>query len=182
MIENVRPGRYWVTANSSRGYAASVRSGNIDLQHQPLVVAAGGATSPIEIAMRDDTAEIDGMVDGVPPSPSGVVSMGMVSIRDGMAGTGVSYGGMAVPARVYCIPLADSGGQFTEVWVSPDGSFSSPPLPPGAYRVLAFDRRQWELEYRNPEAMQAYDAKGPVVRLVSGQKEHVRLQLISTSE
>jgi putative hemolysin len=99
-----------------------------------------------------------------------------------MVGTGVSYAGMAAPARVYCIPLADSGGQFTEVWVSPDGSFSSPPLPPGAYRVLAFDRPQPELEYRNPEAMQSYEAKGPVVRLVSGQTEHVRLQLISTSE
>jgi hypothetical protein len=48
--------------------------------------------------------------------------------------------------------------------------------------VLAFDRSQSELEYRNPEAMQSYDAKGPVVRLVGGQKEHVRLQLISTSE
>jgi hypothetical protein len=86
------------------------------------------------------------------------------------------------PAHIYCVPLADSNGQFTEVGVSPDGSFSSPPLPPGAYRVLAFDRSQSELEYRNPEAMQSYDAKGPVVRLVGGQKEHVRLQLISTSE
>ena len=86
------------------------------------------------------------------------------------------------PAHIYCVPLADSSGQFTEVAVSPDGSFSSPPLPPGAYRVLAFDRSQSELEYRNPEAMQTYDAKGPVVRLVGGQKEHVRLQLISTNE
>jgi hypothetical protein len=66
--------------------------------------------------------------------------------------------------------------------VSPDGSFSSPPLPPGAYRVLAFDRSQPELEYRNPEAMQTYETKGPVVNLVGGQTEHVRLQLISMSE
>jgi hypothetical protein len=175
VIENVQPGRYWVRVNSSRGYAASVRSGNIDLQHQPLVVASGGSMSPIEITMRDDTAEIDGTVEGVPTSTSGAAS-----IRVEMVGSGVSY--MASPTRIYCIPLADSGGQFTEVWVSPDGSFSSPPLPPGAYRVLAFDHPQPELEYRNPEAMQAYEAKGPVVRLVSGQTEHVRLQLISTSE
>ena len=175
VIENVQPGRYWVRVNSSRGYAASVRSGNIDLQHQPLVVAAGGSTSPIEITMRDDTGEIDGMVEGVATSTSGAAS-----IRVEMVGSGVSY--MASSARVYCVPLADSSGQFTEVWVSPDGSFSSPPLPPGAYRVLAFDRPQSELEYRNPEVMQSYEARGPVVRLVSGQTEHVRLQLISTSE
>jgi hypothetical protein len=177
VIENVQPGRYWVRVNSSRGYAASVRSGNIDLQHEPLAVAAGGSRSPIEITMRDDTAELDGTVEGVPTSTSGVVG-----IRDGMVGTGVSYAAMAAPARVYCVPLADSSGQFTEVWVSPDGSFSSPPLPPGTYRVLAFDRSQPELEYRNPEAMQTYETKGPVVNLVGGQTEHVRLQLISMSE
>jgi len=175
VIENVQPGRYWVRVNSSRGYAASVRSGNIDLHHQPLVVAAGGSTSPIEITMRDDTGEIDGMVEGVAISTSGAAS-----IRVEMVGSGVSY--MASSARVYCVPLADSSGQFTEVWVSPDGSFSSPPLPPGAYRVLAFDRPQPDLEYRNPEVMRSYEARGPVVRLVSGQTEHVRLQLISTSE
>jgi hypothetical protein len=48
--------------------------------------------------------------------------------------------------------------------------------------MLAFDRPQPELEYRNPETMRAYDAKGQLVRLVAGQKEHLHLQLISTSE
>jgi len=84
-------------------------------------------------------------------------------------------------AHIYCIPLADSSGQFTEIGVSPDGSFVSPGLAPGAYRLLAFDRPQPELEYRNPEAMQAYDSKGPVVRVAGGQKEQVTLQPISTS-
>ena len=177
VIENARPGRYWVRVSSSRGYAASVRSGTIDLQHQPLVVAAGGTTPPIEITMRDDTAEIEGTVEGMVTSNSGASIVG-----NGMLGNGVSSGAMASPVRIYCIPLADSGGQFAEVWVSPEGSFSSQPLAPGTYRVLAFDRRPWELEYRNPEAMQAYEAKGPVVSLVGGQKQNVRLQLISTSE
>jgi hypothetical protein len=180
VIENVQPGRYWVRVNSSRGYAASVRSGNIDLQHEPLVVASGGSTSPIEITMRDDTGQIDGMVEGITPAATAALN---VSANTGDSGFFAGPRAMsAAPARVYCVPLADSSGQFTEVWVSPDGSFSSPPLPPGAYRVLAFDRPQSELEYRNPEAMQAYEAKGPVVRLVSGRTEHLRLQLISTSE
>jgi hypothetical protein len=47
--------------------------------------------------------------------------------------------------------------------------------------MLAFDRAQPELEYRNPEAMRAYEAKGPVVRVVGGQKDRVTLQVISTS-
>jgi hypothetical protein len=65
--------------------------------------------------------------------------------------------------------------------VNSDGSFDSPQLPPGAYRLLAFDRAQTEMEYRNPEAMQAYDSKGTVIRVPGGQKERVTLQLISTS-
>ncbi len=180
VIENAQPGRYWVRVNSSRGYAASVRSGNTDLQHQPLVVSAGGSTSPIEITMRDDTAAIDGTVEGITPAAAPALNASAATGDSGFFSGPEAI--RATPARIYCIPLADSSGQFTEVWVSPDGSFSSPPLPPGAYRVFAFDRPQSELEYRNPEAMQPYEARGPVVRLVSGQTEHVRLQLISTSE
>jgi hypothetical protein len=180
VIENVQPGHYWVRVNSSRGFAASVRSGNIDLQHQPLVVAAGGSASPIEITMRDDTAGLDGTVEGI--TPTATAALNASAETDGSASLSRPQAVPAAPARVYCVPLADSSGQFTEVWVSPDGSFSSPPLPPGAYRLLAFDRPQPELEYRNPEVMQSYEAKGPVVRLISGQTEHVRLQLISTSE
>ena len=166
VIESAPPGRYWVRVQSSRGYPASIRSGNLDLLHQPLVVGAGGGASPIEITMRDDTAEIGGTVDGVIPPAQGPASG---------PGAGQSR------AHVYCIPVADSSGRFTEIWVKPDGSFVSQGLPPGTYRVLAFDQVQREIEYRNPEAMRAYDSKGQVVRVTGGQKERVQLQLISTS-
>jgi hypothetical protein len=81
---------------------------------------------------------------------------------------------------VYCIPLADSPGQFTEMWVGSDGSFVSQNVAPGAYRLLAFDHEQSDIEYRNPEAMQNYDSKGIVVRVSGGQKERVQLHLISS--
>jgi hypothetical protein len=176
-IEGAPAGVYWVRVHSSRGYPASIRSGNLDLQHQPLVVGAGGRASPIEITMRDDRAEISGTVAGVaPPSP------GPASTSGGAGGmtSYIPFGGQA-GAHIYCIPLSDSTGQFTQVWVSPDGSFSYSGLAPGAYRLLAFDHDPPDLEYRNPEAMQAYDAKGPVIRLVAGQQERVQLQLISAS-
>jgi hypothetical protein len=174
-LENVESGRYWVRVTSSRGFAASIRSGTTDLRERPLEVGVGGSASPIEITMRDDSAAIDGLVEGVPASGGGGVS-----ISDG--GPELSIAGMATPAHVYCIPMPDSGGAFTEVYVSADGSFQSSQLPPGAYRVLAFDRPQTDLEYRNPEAMRAYDSKGPVVRLAGGQQEHLRLQLIPTEQ
>jgi hypothetical protein len=183
IIEGAPAGSYWVRINSSRGYPASIRSGNLDLQHQPLVVGAGGTAAPIEITMRDDTAEISGTVEGVTPSAQGPGSAVGASDPSGAARGWTFYapmGGQAA-AHIYCIPLADSSGQLTEIWVSPDGSFVSQGLAPGAYRLLAFDREQHELEYRNPEALRTYDSKGPVVRVVGGQKEHVQLQLISTS-
>jgi hypothetical protein len=186
VIDGAPTGSYWVHVNSSRGYPASIRSGNLDLQHQPLVVGAGGTASPIEITMRDDTAEISGTVEGVTPPAQGPVISSSANVANGASGDArgwTSYatlGGQAT-THIYCIPLADSSGQLTEIWVSPDGSFVSQGLAPGAYRLLAFDREQHELEYRNPEALRTYDSKGPVVRVVGGQKEHVQLQLISTS-
>ena len=183
VIEGAPAGSYWVRVNSSRGYPASIRSGNLDLLHQPLVVGAGGTATPIEITMRDDTAEISGTVDGVtPPAQRPVISSG-ANLASGDARGWISDAplGVQAAAHIYCIPLADSSGQLTEIWVSPDGSFVSQGLAPGAYRLLAFDREQHELEYRNPEALRTYDSKGPMVRVVGGQKEHVQLQLISTS-
>ncbi|MGA8492796.1 MAG: hypothetical protein WB711_20405 [Terriglobales bacterium] len=165
VIENVWPGRYWVRVDTSRGYVASINSGTTDLQHQPLAVGLGGSSSPIEITMRDDAAEIDGTIEGLTAS-----SASTAQVADGSS------------AHLYCIPLPDSSGEFKDIWVQPDGKFGPQQMSPGTYRVLAFDRPQPDLEYRNPEAMRAYDAKGQLVRLIAGQKEHLHLQLASTSE
>jgi hypothetical protein len=174
-IEGASAGSYWVRVHSSRGYAASVRSGNLDLLHRPLVVSAGGGAAPIEITMRDDTAEIDGTVEGITapaPGPGGAPTGGSGGGPGGGAGT-------ALGAHIYCVPLAESSGVFAQAWVHPDGTFSVPGVAPGTYRVLAFVGEAREFEYRNPEAMQAYESKGAVVRVAGGQKERVQLQLVS---
>jgi hypothetical protein len=164
-IEGVSAGVYWVRVTSSRGYPASVRSGNLDLQRQPLVVGVGGAASPIEITMRDETAEISGTVSGIAQQVSGT--------------HGTEPAGRPA-AMIYFLPLQDSSGELNKVSAQPDGSFLATNVVPGAYRLLAFDREQIELDNQTPEAMQAYDSKGPVVRAIGGQKERVTLQLIST--
>ncbi len=169
-IDSVRPGRYWVRVNSSRGFPSSITSGGVDLQHQPIVVS-GGSSPPIEVTMRDDWAEVDGTVEGL-ASPFGETDISPFQ-------TGMSF---EASAHVYFVPLPDSSGEFREAWVGREGKFNVQQLPPGVYRVLAFDREQPELEYRNAEAMRAYDSKGQVVRLMGNQKEQVRVQPISTSE
>jgi hypothetical protein len=174
-IDGVQPGRYWVRANSSRGFVASITSGTTDLQHQPLVVGVGGSSAPIEITMRDGSAEVDGTIQVAAASFGG--TGGTTAAPNGAAP--VSH---ETSTHVYFVPLPDSSGEFRDVWVSPDGKFSPQQFAPGTYRVLAFDHPQETLEYRNPEAMRAYDAKGQLLRLVAGQKEHLQLQLISSSE
>lgn len=160
-IDNVVPGRYWVRINSARGYVSSATSGGTDLLHEPLVVGPGGASPPIEVTMRDDTAALEGIVEGAPANSES---------------SNQSF------AFVYCIPLSDSPGQFAETGVSPDGKFNLQTLAPGVYRVLAFKRQRADFEYLGSEGMQAYDAKGPVVRLVAGQKEYLHLRLVPGDE
>jgi len=182
VIEARGIGRYWVRVNSSRGYAASVRSGDLDLLHQPLTVSVGGA-APIEITMRDDWAQISGKVEGVATEGTkGSSISSVVGNQVGLSSEAVGFGQIIPSVRIYCIPLPDSGGQFTQIWVGPNGNFNNANVAPGAYRVLAFDREQPQLEYRNPEAMRAYESKGPVVRVSGGQKEQVTLQVIRTDQ
>jgi hypothetical protein len=178
VIDNVLPGRYWVRVQTARGYVASIRSGTTDLQREPLVVADGGAVSPIEITLLDDTATIDGTVEGIipPPNPAPAPQPELETAVPVVAPPG------APPAHIYCIPLPDSSGEATQIGVAPDGSFTSQPLAPGTYRLLAFDREQPQLEYRNPEVMKTYADMGPSVRVTGGQKEHVTLHLIMTNE
>ena len=181
VLEGVRPGRYWVSVNPFGGdeYVASITSNGVDLLHNPLVVGAGGASGAIDVVLRDDTGTLDGTVDGV------------ARTAQAPGGIGGETGTVAVYARrftareepyVYCIPLADSPGRFWGVPLSSDGSFHLQNVAPGAYRLLAFDRPQPELEYLNPEAMSVYEGKGPVVRLAPGGTEQVRLTLIRSSE
>ena len=170
VIEDIRPGRYWVKVNSSRGYASSVTWGGVDLQHQPLVIT-GGSSPPIEVTMRDDWAEIDGTVEGPGTSSeatNAAPSQGPLAFEDS--------------AHLYLIPLPDSSGEMREAWLGREGKISLRQIPPGVYRALVFDRQQVDFEYHSAEAMRAYESKGQVVRLVGNQKEQVHLQLITKSE
>jgi len=159
VIENVHPGPYRVIVNTSLGFAAEVTCGGVNLLNQPLVVSAGGAVPQIEITLRDDGADIDGVVEGV-----------------SSAATMRQFQG-----QVFFIPSVESGGQFHLAWLLADGRFQIRQLPPGTYRVLAFSRGQ-DLEYANAEAMSKYDLKSQVIRVAAGQKEHLRLQLITPED
>jgi hypothetical protein len=150
------------------GYAATVSSGGTDLLRQPLVVAPGGATPPIEITVRDDGATVDGEIE---------------HWSEEAKARGPSFNAPGqLPACVYLVPVAESSGQFRVIWISQDGKFEMMQIPPGEYQAFAFDRQPVELDYENSEDMRKYEGKGQGVHLGPGAKENLKLSLIRTDE
>jgi hypothetical protein len=158
VLENLSPGKYWLRLSATRGYVASATMGGTDLLREPLVVVPG-ANAQIDITLRDDTGELEGSISGSAASP---VESSIWQPR----------------AYIYCLPLLDSTGQFSEITVGPDGKFENRMITPGSYRVIAFDSPQRDLPYRDAEAMKAYESKGQVVHIGPGEKVSLQLQPI----
>ena len=175
ILEHVRPGRYWVRIDSPGGFAAAMSAGDVDLLRHPLTVRAG-ANLAVDVTLRDDGAEIAGSVEGLDAPSAGLD--GGTSLQSGISKV---RSGIYI-AHVYCLPLPDSNGQFRESWAAPGGKFDFQQLAPGAYRVLAFEQAQNDLEYQDIAKMGTYEGKGQVVRLAAGQKEELKLQVISGNE
>lgn len=167
-LQNLLPGRYWLHIDAISGYVAAANIGDIDLLRRPLTVGHG-QTLAVEVTLRDDGAEISGTIEGLGGNVAEAGASGIVDAP-------------SAAAYIYCVPLADSTGQFREARVGRDGKFDLQQVPPGAYRVMAFARPQSEMEYHNREAMRAYDTMGQVIRVSAGQKESVRLPLLSGNE
>jgi hypothetical protein len=133
------------------------------LLREPLVVGAGSRVPPIEITLRDDGANLAGTVS----APAGANGNRAIDTS---------------PAYVYCIPIGDDAGRFTEIDAGQDGRFNLRNLPPGEYRVLAFQKAQRELEYRNSEAMRRYEGRGAVITLSPGETAQLDLRRLSDEE
>src|SRR5258708_5346131 len=80
------------------------------------------------------------------------------------------------------LPIADSTGQFRQTWISSNGDFNLPQLPPGEYRAIAFDHLPEDLEYESAETIRKYQSRGQLLRVIASQSEHLRLSLESESQ
>lgn len=173
VIEDARPGRYWVHVLSSRGYVQSMTSGNHNLLREPLNLSSG-AHAPIEITMRDDVAKIEGLVKGVSTQLAEVNGNGGV-LPEASNESSTEY---SPSAYVVCIPLPDGTGEFQQFTAIRDGTIIGSPMTPGSYRVLAFAHFHQDFAYRDTQVMRAYESLGQVINLAPGQTQHVELQLI----
>jgi len=173
IIEDARPGRYWVHVLSSRGYVQSMTSGNHNLLREPLILSSG-THAPIEITMRDDAAKIEGLVKGVSTQMAEVNGNGGLLPES----SSDSSSKFSPSAYVVCIPLPDGPGEFQQFTAIRDGTIIGPRMAPGSYRVLAFEHFYQNFAYRDPQVMRAYESLGQVVTLTPGQTQHVELQVI----
>lgn len=166
VIENVLPGRYRVSTNTGIGYVAAITSGGTDLLQRPLMVSGGGTIPALEITVRDDGAELEGALDSsttntAPPAPQGRF--------DGPQGI------------VYIVPVDGMDSRTKLAGLNPDGSFTIQQIAPGTYHVFAVEN-QMQIQSATQEWLKQHEAKVQVVRMVAGQKEHLRLSLIKASE
>ena len=165
VIENVLPGRYRVSVGTGLGYVAAITCGSTDLQQRPLVVGSGGAIPPMEIAVRDDGAELEGTLDSSKASAAAPVPQGR-------------FGGPQ--AIVYVVPTDGMDSRTKVTGLNPDGSFTIPQIAPGTYHIFAIENQV--MQPVSEEWLKQHESKVQVVRLVAGQKEHMRLSLIKASE
>ena len=158
VIENVPAGEYRVIVNTPFGYVASIRCGDKDLLSSPLVIGGSGALPPIEVTLRDDGAQLNGSV---------------VEIANRNHGNGAVPG--AIAGFVYLAPVQENA-QTKMTVVQADGSFELTQLPPGTYRVVAFEKQKADLEFWNEEAMRKYDTQ--VITVLPGQKEKIQVSFV----
>ncbi len=169
VIEDVPPGRYRLRLFASRGYVASASTEGVDLLEEPLVITSGSSRT-VDIHLRDDSAQMEGSV----ARRTNELTEAARSRNDA--------GFFKPSAWIYFIPQPGSAGQFQQFAADGEGKFGGISLGPGKYLVLAFEKQQRDLPYRDVEAMRAYEAKGQLIRLAAGQKEKLELQVISGRE
>jgi hypothetical protein len=134
-IRKVQPGVYDVKLEPvGAGYIASARSGDQDLLENPSLSVSVNTPPHVEVVMCADEASIEGAVifKGTPVERAGVVLMPISGKRPPLVGA--------------------TGGK---------GLFSVGAIPPGDYRIYAFDSLE-NVEYMNPAVLATFGPGTPV--------------------
>jgi len=93
----------------------------------------------------------------------------------------VQIGNGIQSAQVLMIDEDTGGAPPRPLFVSGSGAFQVHGLAPGRYDILAFDRLDG-IEYRNPQALDAYLSHATHVTLTADEQAKVTLDLIRTQQ
>jgi hypothetical protein len=160
-MEGIRPGRYLVRADAYDGYVSSITSGGSDLARDPLILGAGGTAAPIEVTLRNDWGEIE--CD--------------VKAANGELAAGVAAGAEIGSIHLVAIPQFATASRIPQMTLGNPGQFTWNQIPPGTYRVLAFDKEP-EINLDDAKEVARWSGLGQVVKVNPGATATVQLQVI----
>ena len=153
-VRGVMPGRYWVRAGALLGgYVAALRSGSVDLLREPLVVPEEGGVPPIEVTLRNDSAEVDLRVHSDTP--------------------GQRAWAVLVPDLLTVAPV------IVDLKPGTDRDYDG--LPPGTYKVFAVDSID-TIDISDPESFEKYAQAATTVTLTANGSTTVSLQLLHAGD
>jgi hypothetical protein len=154
-LHGVAPGKYMIRARSTMGgYVQSLRSGNVDLLREVLTVPESGSVAPIEVVLRDDSGGLKVRVHAEKPGQTASI----VVLIDG---------------AIFPIQQPLTGNTNSDVYFG----F----LPPGNYKVLAFDTLDG-VDYGNPEVLAQYASKMGSVTVAPNGNASVAVDLIHVGD
>jgi hypothetical protein len=166
-LKNVMAGTYWMQISTRDSYAASATWGGGDVLHRPITIGTAGGSTPIEVTLLNDGAEVSGKVQ-FPESGSSQKS-----------NEGPAIGQMAF---IYFVPLGENAGQLRRTQVWQNEVFDERQIAPGTYRILAFDHLNMEIGPTNAELLRKYESKGVLVELSAAQTLRLPSPLMLVSE
>lgn len=152
-LRGVEPGQYTaqISGMGMMIYASAATYDGNDVLHDTLTVKPGSNAGTLEVTVRDDMAQL----------------------KCGLRKTGTAS---------YALLVVDESGQqsFTQRFMGGGGGESLMMLPPGRYKVYAFDRMSG-LEFHNPQALRDYSAKAVDVDLAPNDQRSLKLDVIARS-
>lgn len=153
-FNNIEPGRYRVELpNGGEWYADSITSGDVNLKTDPLLITAGNV-QPIEITLRNDSAQLQISAEGQDPSSQ---------------------------AQVMIVTVPEGGGQPLQRTMYGPNQTVFLPLPPGRYSVYAFQDFD-DLAFADPEAMKEFSRSAQTVDLQPKQHTPVTAHVIRRTQ
>jgi hypothetical protein len=166
-LRNVPGGTYWMQISAINCYPYAASWGGGDVLHQPITVGAEGASTPIELTLRNDGAEVSGKLQ----------------FPEGAGARNSNETAPIMPlAFVYFVPIREDSGQLRRTQVWQNGNFDEKQIAPGTYLVLAFDHLNTEIGTANSELLRKYESKGVLLELSASQKVALPAPLAVVSE
>jgi hypothetical protein len=152
-FKNVAPDHYRVNVQGGpeTAYVKAVKFGSVDATEDGIDLS-NGVTGTIEIALSQESAQVDGRVVG----------------DDGNPVAGVT---------VVLVPKSRRYSLFKEMTTDQQGSFSFKGITPGDYKVLAWEDIE-QGAYQDPQFLKLYEGKAEDVSLQENARKVVSLKVI----